>query len=77
MGVKKGYAVATGGYKYWPIPAGKTYFAHNIEQQAEMVQDRFRRQRGMNVARPSLNTGAEYEDLRVRIPVLQGPYIEE
>jgi hypothetical protein len=77
MGYKKARAAATGGYKYWPIPPGKSFWAHNIEQQGEMVQDRFRRQNGMGVARPSLNNGAEYEPLRDIIPVLQGPYIEE
>lgn len=77
MGLKRGVALATGGYKYWPIPSGKSFWAHNIEQQGEMVQDRFRRQNGLGVARPSLNSGAEYEPLRDVIPVLQGPYIEE
>lgn len=77
MGLKKAKATATGGYKYWPIPASKSFWAHNIEQQGEMVQDRFRLNTDYLGVAKSANSGAYYEILRDTIPVLQGPYIEE
>lgn len=74
---KKAKATATGGYKYWPLAPGKTFQAHNIEQQAEMVQDRFRTSPPysyLGVDRPD-NQGADYFTLMTFIPVLIGDFV--
>jgi hypothetical protein len=42
MGLKKLAAVLGRGYDYYPIDASKSFDQHNIEQQAEMVMDRYR-----------------------------------
>jgi len=78
MLMAKRKANRTGGYKYWPIPPGKTFQDHNIEQQGDLVQDRFRLtpvspREGFTV--DAYNSGVKYEDLRDYVPVLQGDFI--
>ena len=43
MLLQKMASLAGDGYDYTPMPAGKSFYAYNIEQQAQMVQDRFLR----------------------------------
>ena len=39
---KKAASVSSGGYIYMPIDTSRPFDKYNIEQQGEMVQDRFR-----------------------------------
>jgi hypothetical protein len=74
-------AVVTGGYRYWPLVPGKPFDDYNIEQQAEMVSDRFLLSRGQllpeyqgNIfnAGGVINQGSNLDDLNPFVPVLQG-----
>ena len=79
---KKIQANKTGGYKYWPLVSGKSFPSHNIEQQAEMVMDRFRLKSGTTEplgVYNSANDGPEtdsqhWQTLYDFIPYLQGEY---
>ena len=59
---KKAKASSGAGYTYMPIDASKPFRNYNIEQQAEMGQDRFRRQNGLKTLSPD-NRGATANQL--------------
>jgi hypothetical protein len=53
---------------YYPLELGQTFFEHNIEEQAEMVQDRFRLRFGIAPNSPE-NTSS---DLVTQLAELNG-----
>lgn len=68
-------APGSGAYIYWPLAPGKTFRQHNIEQQAQMVEDRFRTQPSIGLMPVSWNPGnpdERYQSLNSFIPTLQG-----
>lgn len=67
MLLKKAASVFSGGYIYMPIDTSKPFNRHNIEQQAEMVQDRFRLANDEFVLNPD-NEGVTPPQLNAVIP---------
>jgi hypothetical protein len=68
-------APGSGAYVYWPLDPSKTFRQHNIEQQAQMVEDRFRTQPSIGLPPASGNPGdpvTRYQTLNGFIPTLQG-----
>jgi hypothetical protein len=58
---------ALGNYVYMPLVPGKAYYSYNIEQQAEMVRDRFLKRRGLITYDPG-NSAATFALLNGLIP---------
>jgi phage pi2 protein 07 len=67
IGIRKGISVVTGGYVYMPFDPNKAYFSYNIEQQAELVSDRFRLALGLGTY-DTRNNGAQYSQLNNVVP---------
>ena len=64
-----------GAYVYWPLALGKPFHEYNIEQQGQMVEDRFRTQPSIGLQPRSSNPGnaaQRYEALFIHIPTLHG-----
>ena len=60
-------------YVYWPLALGKPFHQYNIEQQAQMVQDRYRLQPSVNIGHANgINLGSDYNTLNIFIPSLFG-----
>jgi hypothetical protein len=64
-------------YIYWPLTPGMAFNQYNIEQQGQMVQDRFRMQPSIGLgptptSQQPGNLGADYNTLNSFIPTLQG-----
>jgi len=68
MGFKKLGSLLGDGYDYYPIDPGKTYHDHNMEQQAEMVMDRFRFREGLRFPLRGDNSGVTQADLESIVP---------
>jgi hypothetical protein len=66
MGVR--WVLAFGDYDYTPFVPGQSYFAYNMEEQAQMVQDRFLLRRGLPVWNPSQTGDATLPALNSVIP---------
>jgi hypothetical protein len=69
--IKKGGVFWTGNYKYMPIDKSKPFSDYTIEQQGEMMQDRFRLRRDPNAVASNDNVGASVADLNAVIPFRQ------
>jgi len=69
MYVREGLAVLGNGYRYYPpdLDLNKSYFSYNIEQQAQMVQDRFEIRRCRS-AFAGQNSGVPLSQLKAKIP---------
>lgn len=68
-------APGNGAYVYWPLAPNKTFRQHNIEQQGQMVEDRFLTQPWVGLPPVWLNPGDQaerYQALYPFIPTLQG-----
>ncbi len=71
-------AMNTGGYVYMPLVPGRAFRDYNIEQQAEMVQDRFLLRHGLDPSGTPTgheNADATWYELNNLIGVLQGFFI--
>lgn len=69
MAVRKLVASLGRGYDYYPFDPGRTYDDHNMEQQAEMVGDRYRFRNGvMSPDAPQYNLGVTRPLLEAIVP---------
>jgi hypothetical protein len=67
MYVRAGIAHGGSGYVYMPMDPNKPYYSYNIEQQAEMVQDRFRVKSNL-LPWAGINQGVTLAQLNGKIP---------
>lgn len=65
--IARKWAAAHGNYIYYPLIPGQGYFSYNMEQQAEMVSDRFLRRRQLSAAKLG-NKDITFAELNAVIP---------
>lgn len=59
-----------GNYCYSPIPANKTFWDHNMEQEAELVADRYIMRNGQTTPMRTCNQSTTRSQLETLVPPL-------